>query len=56
MGLTCQIVDMAGREGCCLLEIGPEVSWELAGVADRASSNLPEVKAGFTPSPEAWRT
>jgi len=45
MGLTCQIVDMAGREGCCLLEIGPEVTWELAGVADRASSNHPRRKS-----------
>lgn len=33
MGLVCQIVDTAGGEGCCLLEIGLEVAWELADVA-----------------------
>lgn len=41
MGLVHKIVDMTGKEGCHLLEAGPEVARKLVGVTVRASLDLP---------------
>lgn len=45
---------MAGREICCLLDIGPEVAWQVLQTGP--DHIFLEAKAGFTPSPESWRT
>lgn len=41
MGLVHEIIDMTDKEGCHLLEAGPEVARKLVGVTVRTILDLP---------------